>query len=279
MYWAKAYGIAPSKFRIRAVERRQDNTTVDTTGDMSGDDSADPNGGIVYDDDPDDPSYQVDAADFTAPAAIDIPQCSVDVTNPAQPSMNCDSQTDDPLDPDDPAVDQILTLTATAAASSTILLAAPSTTTAPPAYATGTCSFHVDEYQDCESDATNLYATITMYDNAKNVIGTTTVPDGAIGVSISTPYSLISKLANPMVVIGEHENDYMQFTIGSLSFTSRTTTGPATCSNGGWDPKDGPVCRSRAGDQNAVSVASVKTVDHANRVVGKPSRLLLPLLI
>ena len=131
-------------------------------------------------------------------------------------------------------------------ASSTPPAAAP-----PAAYATGTCSFHVDEYQDCATNSANLFATITMLDNAKTVIGTTTVTGGAVGVSINTAYSFISKLSSPMVVTGEHENDYIQFTIGTLSFTSRTTTGSANCSNGGWDPRNGPQCGGRAGNVNA----------------------------
>ncbi len=128
MYFAKAYGIVPSKLRIRA----------DTTGDMSGDDSANPNSGIAYDDDPDDQSYQVNAADFTLPAPVDIAQCSVDVSNPDQPSVSCDGQNNDPLDPVDPAVDQTLDL-------------APSTpAAAPPSYATGWCGMHIVQYQKNE---------------------------------------------------------------------------------------------------------------------------------
>ena len=125
-----------------------------------------------------------------------------------------------------------------------------------PAYATGTCSFHVDEYQDCADDSQNLFANITMYDNNKAVIGQTAIDPtkNPIGDPINTsdPYSFSSKLSQPMIVTGEHANDYVQFTIGSLSFTSRTTTGPATCSNGGWNPRDGPVCGQKYGDQNAV---------------------------
>ena len=128
-----------------------------------------------------------------------------------------------------------------------------------PAYAPGTCSFHVDEYQDCEDDSKNLFANITMYDNNKQVIGQTSIDPNKnpLGDPINTsdPYSFASKLAQPMIVTGEHENDYIQFTIGSLSFTSRTTSGSATCSNGGWDPRDGPICDVFA-DVPAVSTSS-----------------------
>ena len=96
-----------------------------------------------------------------------------------------------------------------------------------------------------------------MYDNAGNDIGDTPVDEtkDPIGkpINAADPYSFASKLSLPLVITGEHENDYVRFTLGSLSWTSRTTTGPATCKNGGWDPRDGPVCGQRFGDQNAVS--------------------------
>lgn len=135
-----------------------------------------------------------------------------------------------------------------------------STTTPPapaPSYAAGTCSFHVDEYQDCSDDSQNLFAVITMYDNSKTVIGQTDTSQDSIGAGINAgdPYSFTSKLPQPLIVTGEHEGDYIQFQYGSLQWTSRTTTGPATCSNGGWDPRDGPVCGLRFGDTNAVCIS------------------------
>lgn len=126
----------------------------------------------------------------------------------------------------------------------------------PPPYATGTCSLHVDEYQDCLDDANNLYAVVTIYDNNKAVIGQTPTNDSYAGASINVadPYSMLSKLADPLVIVGEHDKDYIQFTLGKQSWTSRTTTAPYFASNGGWNPKDGPVCGLRFGDQNAVSL-------------------------
>ena len=124
----------------------------------------------------------------------------------------------------------------------------------PPAYATGTCSFHVVEWQDCASNSQNLFANITMYDNDKNTIGQTPSTDNSGDpIDDSKPYSFTSKLPNPMRVTGEHQHDYIQFNIGDLAFTSRTTTGPATCKNGGWDPRDGPSCNHRySSNTNAV---------------------------
>lgn len=137
----------------------------------------------------------------------------------------------------------------------------PTPVAAPPAYATGTCSFHLQEWQNCANDSSNLFAIVKMLDNDKNDIGDTqtdptTNPLGD-PINNSDPYSFTSKLPLPLVIVGEHEGDYVQFTYGSLSWTSRTTSGSATCSNGGWNPKDGPVCGSRYGDTNAVCLVII----------------------
>ncbi|MCJ1372821.1 hypothetical protein MMC20_004046 [Loxospora ochrophaea] len=146
---------------------------------------------------------------------------------------------------------------ATAASSpSSVTSATPAASTTAPPYVPGTCSFHLDEWQDCAPDSSNLSANITMYDNAHNLIGQTDTSQSgdALGdpINISDPYSFVTKLANPMVVVGEHENDYIQFTIGTLSWKSTDSTGSASCSVGGWNPRDGPVCTGRGPLQNAV---------------------------
>ena len=128
----------------------------------------------------------------------------------------------------------------------------------PPPYATGTCSFHLTETQICDTSySNNLFGVVKMYDNAKNVIGqTVTDNDNPIGYAMDAgkSYSFTSKLPNPLVITGEHENDYVQFTIGTLSWQSKTPNGGASCTVGGWDPRDGPVCDLRTGDNtNAVS--------------------------
>ena len=137
----------------------------------------------------------------------------------------------------------------------------PSST--PPPYATGTCSFHLDEWQDCTDNSRNLFANITMYDNSKATIGQTAISEAtsALGdpIDSSDLLQFQSKLPYPLVVIGEHEHDYVQFTYNGLSFTSRDTSGQAKCSLGGWDPRHGPVC-GRAGDQNAVSMILILSV-------------------
>lgn len=139
---------------------------------------------------------------------------------------------------------------------------------APPAYASGTCSFHLDEWEDCASDDKNLFAKITMYDNNKAVIGQTNV-DAAknpLGdpINANDPLSFQSKLPYTLVVVGEHRGDYVQFNYNGLQFRSSDTTGEATCSNGGWDPRGGPFCNFRFGNRNAVSLNFI--IDFAEKM-------------
>lgn len=207
--------------------------------------------------DPDicDPNLAPDNADTLAIMAggmwfSDMAQCNreipIDLT-PAQPPTvdNADGYVIDDSDDDDAP-------TPTPAPTPS-----PSPPAPAPSYATGTCSFHLTETQDCDSNyGNNLYGVVTMYDNDKNVIGQTVKDDGhPIGYAMDdgNSYSFTSKLKDPLVITGEHENDYVQFTIGGLSWQSKSPNGGASCSVGGWDPRDGPVCGLRWGNQNAVS--------------------------
>ena len=128
-------------------------------------------------------------------------------------------------------------------------------TPAPPAYAPGTCSFHLDEWQDCADDSKNLFAIITMYDNNKANIGQTNVDrtKNPLGdpINVGDSLSFQSKLPFPLVVTGEHEHDYVQFNYNGLQWKSHDRTGPGTCTVGGWDPRDGPLCGGRFGQKNA----------------------------
>ena len=143
-----------------------------------------------------------------------------------------------PPDPDDQVT------TTTAAPSATTAAPVPSATAK---FVSGTCCFHVDEWQDCNNDSKNLYANITMYDNAKNMIYETPqnyFANGGLGEPINSGNGATFQgpLPQAIAITGEHKNDYVQFTYGSVSWTSRTTSGPATCKNGGWNPRDGPIC-------------------------------------
>ena len=77
---------------------------------------------------------------------------------------------------------------------------APSPSSAPPAYATGTCSFHLTETETCLTDDKNLHAIFKLVDNNTIPIGETVVDDqNRLGAAINdaTPYSFESKLPSP----------------------------------------------------------------------------------
>lgn len=117
----------------------------------------------------------------------------------------------------------------------------------PPAYDAGTCCFHLIERENCNPVTNNLYANITLRDNSEKVIYQTPasyffnkglgdpINDGN-GTNVKGP------LPSPLSITGEHENDYVQFTYGTLSWTSKKANGKAKCTNGGWDPRGGPGC-------------------------------------
>ena len=137
----------------------------------------------------------------------------------------------------------------------------PTPSPSPPPFAPGLCSFHLTETQDCDSDyGNNLYGNIVLKDNNKNIIAQSVIDDDhPIGYAMDdgNPYTFTSVLPNPLVITGEHENDYVQFTYGGLSWQSKAPNGGATCSVGGWDPRDGPVCDDFLGfTENAVCDAS-----------------------
>lgn len=153
------------------------------------------------------------------------------------------------------------TTTATATTATATTAGTQATIAAPPApYATGECSFHLIETQDCESMTSNLYGSVKMLDNNKATIGQTVLDaDHPIGypIDVGSSYSFDSKLPNPLVITGEHEDDYVQFTYGSVSWQSKAPNDGATCNGtvGDWNPKDGPVCGLRFGNQNAVRLS------------------------
>lgn len=66
------------------------------------------------------------------------------------------------------------------------------------------------------------------------------------------PLSVKSKLETPLIVIPEHQKDYIQFALGKENFdsTQHDQTALSWCSTGGWDPSQGPTC----GRVSAVSV-------------------------
>ena len=53
------------------------------------------------------------------------------------------------------------------------------------------------------------------------------------------PLSVTSRLNDPLVITPESQNDYIQFTIGTQSWSSSAKGGVPGCSVGGWDPRSG----------------------------------------
>ena len=105
------------------------------------------------------------------------------------------------------------------------------------------CSFHLAETQDCDENyGNNLYGNVVFKDNNKNTIAQSVIDDDhLIGYAMDdgNSYTFTSVLPNPLVITGEHENDDVQFTYGGLSWQSKTPSGGASCSVGGWDPREG----------------------------------------
>ncbi|KAL8775163.1 MAG: hypothetical protein Q9194_003851, partial [Teloschistes cf. exilis] len=95
----------------------------------------------------------------------------------------------------------------------------------PKDYEPGTCSFHLKETETCLQDDRNLYAIINLKDGKGNAIGDTQVdsknPIGD-GINAGAGLEFKSKLPKPLVVTGEHRNDYIQFTYGDISWQSKT---------------------------------------------------------
>lgn len=122
-----------------------------------------------------------------------------------------------------------------------------------PTYATGTCCFHLNEWEEgCKDSGHNLFADVSLVDNNKNNIYTT--PDSAkvdgLGIDINDPSgggSFQGPLPYPVHMTGEHQNDYIQFSYNGLSWTTGSTSGSATCSTGGWDPRGKSSCDTSGG--------------------------------
>ena len=122
-----------------------------------------------------------------------------------------------------------------------------------------------------------------MKDNNKAIIGQTVNDDDhPIGYSMDdgNSYSFESKLPQPLVITGEHESDYVQFTYGSLSWQSKAANGGGSCTVGGWDPRDGPVCGLRSGNTNAVCEPPVSSCSYMLilKYLGEQYGLQLPML-
>lgn len=101
------------------------------------------------------------------------------------------------------------------------------------------------EYElHCLTNSKNLVASLKLMDDKKETIGKTDISGGSLGehIDAGNSYRFKSKLHNDLVITGEHQGDYVQFTVGDISWTSSEANGGANCAMGGWDPKHGPSC-------------------------------------
>lgn len=71
--------------------------------------------------------------------------------------------------------------------------------------------------------------------------------------------SLFSELEDVLVITPEHTNDYIQFGLGALSWTSsdHNKSAPAYCRTDVWHPPTGPVCKLAGLIEEVTAVGSV----------------------
>lgn len=82
----------------------------------------------------------------------------------------------------------------------------------------GTCKIKMDEIWTCGDAASNLYARLTITDANGKEVYTTKQSTSTPGVPINdnSPLGLQEPgMKSKLVVVGEHSNDYVQFTYGS----------------------------------------------------------------
>ncbi|UNI17167.1 hypothetical protein JDV02_003543 [Purpureocillium takamizusanense] len=108
----------------------------------------------------------------------------------------------------------------------------------------GICKVEVEEIWTCEDVASNLYASVKIIDASGKPVYTSPGSAHSPGQPINDSHPLKLKesgMDNTLTMIGEHTNDYIQFSYGSTSWTSTDTNGDASCKLVGnnWD-KDGP---------------------------------------
>ncbi|KAI1298001.1 SGNH hydrolase-type esterase domain-containing protein [Xylaria venustula] len=127
-------------------------------------------------------------------------------------------------------------------------------------YTPGTCSFHLQEdegWEGVDGPGTErvfhyFIERVTMKDGANNVIGTLGfAPNGVDPALVSAgdknPVRFDSNLPDSLVITPEargNPRDYIQFTIGSQSWTTTTSAGNARCQTGDWSSTWSPANRN-----------------------------------
>ncbi|KAI0965230.1 hypothetical protein F4678DRAFT_467779 [Xylaria arbuscula] len=117
----------------------------------------------------------------------------------------------------------------------------------------GTCQFNITEVWTCDPAESNLYARVTLSNAAGAQIYSTPYSTSNHGIPINDadPWHLKEEgMAKELVIVGEHQNDYIQFYYDSQMWTtSEGTDGTPDClpQSGSWS-EDGPMCPGEAQD-------------------------------
>ena len=111
------------------------------------------------------------------------------------------------------------------------------------------CKLDVTEIWTCEPQESNLYARMTITGSDNKVLYETKSGTSAPGVPINDAHPLRLKepgMSQELVVTGEHQKDYIQFTYGTVKWVSGQQVGDAHCTLNGpdWNPKGPPNCPS-----------------------------------
>ena len=96
----------------------------------------------------------------------------------------------------------------------------------------GTCKFNIEEIWTSEPADSNLYANIDLYDFSGTLIYSTPQSTSSPGVPIddANPYHLMEEgMKEALIIVGEHANDYIQFTYGDQFWQSSDTEGTPSC--------------------------------------------------
>ncbi|KAK2598099.1 hypothetical protein QQS21_005810 [Conoideocrella luteorostrata] len=109
-----------------------------------------------------------------------------------------------------------------------------------------TCKFNITEIWTCEPVESNLYARVTLSDAAGKHIYQTPSSTHSPGVPINDalPWHLKEDgMKRELVIVGEHQNDYVQFYYGDQAWRSTDRQGTASCKlkSSNW-ASDGPTC-------------------------------------
>ena len=111
-------------------------------------------------------------------------------------------------------------------------------------------SIHIHEKKDVfgiDGPGTERKHTFHLQDDAKDSVGTTFAGTGdnavEAGKNGGDPYELQGYYETLFVTPEARDGDYIQFSIGQQSWTTKNGTGVPRCQVGGWDSSFTPIAR------------------------------------